>query len=473
MFRRDVPKEIPVIRQSTRPSHRMLRTRLAAVALALGAAWTAVPAAEAQFGGRSGMASLFTPDFLRRDLPVFVDSLGLEEWQKPILEALLEDYETNFNTASDGVRVSMGQLREAAAGANAEQVMEMVSRPLVSWAAEKKRLREDFLQSVRGTLANDQAEQWPRLERALRREKSLPLGELSGESLDLTVLVRELRAPMSALEMASDAIEAYEVALDAALVARDAELDASIAPMLRAMSTDDANSGIASQERIMRWRIEVRAAQEAGIASIREALGEEYGPDFEARAMKLAFPMVFRPDPITPLLEGALALPDLTDEQRLALETISREFTVDFAGVCGQLVAAYRETEPLEPRRRTEFAARRAAGDTTRLTDPQPLADAKTAREDLFAKYRLRILEVLSEEQRAAVPGMAKPAPTGETKVELDRQFSPVAGDGQSTPAPGASTEKVEKDGSATSTSGGRTPGLGTSPDGGSPKRPK
>ena len=138
-------------------SNRPLRTRLAALALALGAAWTAVPAAEAQFGGKSGMASLFTPDFLGRDLPVFVEALGLEEWQKPILEALLEDYETNFNTAADGVRSGMSQFRDVAAGANPERVVEMISQPLVNWAAEKRRLREDFLESVRGTLANDQS----------------------------------------------------------------------------------------------------------------------------------------------------------------------------------------------------------------------------------------------------------------------------------------------------------------------------
>ncbi|MFZ9880975.1 MAG: hypothetical protein ACO3QC_06195 [Phycisphaerales bacterium] len=50
-----------------------IRTRLAAAVLAAGMALVAAPSASAQFGGRSGMATLFVPDFLPRDLPVFVD----------------------------------------------------------------------------------------------------------------------------------------------------------------------------------------------------------------------------------------------------------------------------------------------------------------------------------------------------------------------------------------------------------------
>ena len=126
-----------------------LRSRLATAVLAAGLAVTVAPGAMAQFGGPSGMATMFVPDFMTRDLPVFVDALQLEEWQRPILEALLDDYNTTFQTAAEGVRASMGQFRESAAGASPERVMEMISKPLVDWTAEKKKLRDDFLASVK------------------------------------------------------------------------------------------------------------------------------------------------------------------------------------------------------------------------------------------------------------------------------------------------------------------------------------
>ena len=102
-----------------------IRNQLASFVLATSLALAIAPTTFAQ-GARGGMASMFTPDFLPRDLPVFVDSLGLEEWQRPILEALLEDYGTNFATAADGVRASMGQLKDVAAGTNPDKIVDLI-----------------------------------------------------------------------------------------------------------------------------------------------------------------------------------------------------------------------------------------------------------------------------------------------------------------------------------------------------------
>lgn len=399
-----------------------LRNRIALAVLAAGCAFASVPTASAQFGGRSGMASMFTPDFLPRDLPIFVDALALEEWQRPVLEVLLQDYDTNFNTAADGVRAKMASFKDVAAGANAERVLEMISEPLVAWTAEKKRLREDFLAGVRGTLGDTQVENWPRLERALRREKSLPLGELSGESIDLTVIVREVQPSPLALDGARNAIEQYEVALDAALAVRDEALDSAIAPLLRAMSASDANSGVAAQEAIMQKRVVVRGAQEAGIAAIRDALGGEYGPAFERRALEKSFPQVFRPDPITPLIEGAQALPDLTDDQKTQLSALSTQYGFDLNGVRSALVDAYKVAEPSEPRRRTELARQKAEGQTVRLTDAPQVEQAKKAREDLYEKYRNLLAGILSPEQRTAVPGFVKESPGDAEKEAAVRE---------------------------------------------------
>lgn len=387
-----------------------IRNRLALAVLAAGCAFASVPTASAQFGGRSGMASMFTPDFLPRDLPIFVDSLSLEEWQRPVLEVLLQDYDTNFNTAADGVRAKMASFKEVAAGANAERVLEMISEPLVAWTAEKKRLRDDFLAGVRGTLGDTQLENWPRLERALRREKSLPLGELSGESIDLTLIVREVQPSPLALDSARVAIEQYEVALDAALATRDEALDSAIAPLLRAMSAADASGGVAAQEGIMQKRVVVRGAQEAGITAIRDALGSEYGTAFERRALEKSFPQVFRPDPITPLIEGAKALPDLTDDQKSKLSALSTQYGFDLEAARVALMDAYKATEPSEPRRRTELARKKAEGQTVQLTDAPQVEKAKQDREALYERYRNELAAILNNDQQLAVPGFVKQA---------------------------------------------------------------
>ena len=406
----------------TRPSTMTkIRTRLALTALALGCAFASAPVAEAQFGGRSGMASLFTPDFLPRDMPVFVDSLALEEWQRPVLEVLLQDYETGFSTAADGVRAKMASFKDVASGASADRVIELISEPLVAWTAEKKKLREELLTSVRSILGESQVEYWPRLERALRREKSLPNGELSGESVDLTLILRETQASPLALDAARPAIDNYEIKLDEALVARDAVLDSAIAPLLKAMSASDINSGVAAQESIMVKRIAVRDAQEAGILAIRDALGAEYGSAFERRALQRAFPQVFRPDPIQPLIDGALALPDISDDQKQRLTALNTQYGLDLNTLHTTLMDAYKATEPGEPRRRTDLARQKAEGGTVRIGDAPQLEAAKKAREDLYSKYRDLLAAILSPAQREAVPGFVKESAPDPEKEKASR----------------------------------------------------
>lgn len=386
-----------------------LRTRLAAAVLAAGVALAAAPAATAQFGGRSGMATLFTPDFLPRDLPVFVDALQLEEWQRPILEALLDDYNTNFQTAAEGVRQRMGNLRDVAAGTSADKVVDLIRQPLEAWATEKRTLSEGFLVAVKSQLSEVQMEQWPRFERAMRREKCLANGELSGESLNLLLLVRELEAPPVVADAARVAVEEYELRLDEALAAREAELDAAISPLLNAMSTGDNATGIATQERIMARRVAVRDVQLGALESISSALGAEYGDPFRSRALQRAFPQVFRADPITPMIEAAETLPDLSDAQKQSLRVLRDDFGNEHGALQARMVDTYRTVEPREPRRRTEMAVQKAAGATVKFSDAPELEAARKERDDLYAKYRARLAEILNEAQREAVPGFGKP----------------------------------------------------------------
>ena len=53
-------------------------------------------------GGPGGIT--FRPDFLRRDMRLFVDLLELDEDQSSIVEALLLDYETSYTEASEAMR---------------------------------------------------------------------------------------------------------------------------------------------------------------------------------------------------------------------------------------------------------------------------------------------------------------------------------------------------------------------------------
>lgn len=387
------------------PKFRMM---LSAAVVAAGLACAATPSASAQIS-RGGMASLFVPDFLPRDLPVFVDALTLEEWQRPILETLLDDYKTNFDTAAEGVRSSMGSLKDVAANTSPDKIIELISRPLVSWNDEKKKLRAEFLESVRSQLSDVQLESWPSLERALRREKALPNGELSGESLNLVLITREIDAPPIVADGAAASIEAYEIELDRALEARETELESTIASKLRAMGPNDNRELLAIEQRIMQRRLAVRQAQETGLAGIRDALGSEYGVQFEKRALRRAFPQVYGPDPVTPLFEAALALTDLTPDQGTRLNDLRTRFDAEHGALQTRFADTIRRTEPDEPRRRAEALATKAAGGAPKFGDAPEIDAIKNERQEMYTRIRAAIAEILNDAQKELVPGFGKP----------------------------------------------------------------
>ena len=43
--------------------------------------------ASAQFGGKAGFSEAFRPDILPRDMVLIIETLKLEDWQRPIVES--------------------------------------------------------------------------------------------------------------------------------------------------------------------------------------------------------------------------------------------------------------------------------------------------------------------------------------------------------------------------------------------------
>ncbi|MEC8817724.1 MAG: hypothetical protein VXX30_01420, partial [Planctomycetota bacterium] len=65
------------------------------------------------WGGGPGMQQIreqLEPDFMRRDIPIFVTQLQLDDTQEIILETIFEDYELDYEGRSDEVQDSMRTL---------------------------------------------------------------------------------------------------------------------------------------------------------------------------------------------------------------------------------------------------------------------------------------------------------------------------------------------------------------------------
>lgn len=364
--------------------------------------------AKAQFGGAAGFADAFRPEFLERDMPLFVEHLRLEDWQRPIVEMLLQDYAHSFEAGIEQVKNQMKDSQAVIGRTQPEDVMEIILEPITRWDTERRILRDEFLLNVKAQLSGDQIARWPRFERTLRREKELPKGELHGESVDLYSLFRSMRLPYEVEESVDPLLEQYELELDSVLDARRTRIDSLQDGIKDAMASMDFDAGLAATDRIMETRVAVRNVQDAWIERIAEALPEPHGATFRRNALERGYPKAFRPTAIPRLLESVRELPDLTDAQRSQLDAIEAEFDASLDRIETSIIETIRREQPGEARRKVERMIERRNGNTIRR---EPSAEDKLIAEknDLVDETRKRILAVLTPEQTGSLPGGITP----------------------------------------------------------------
>ena len=174
--------------------------------------------------------------------------------------------------------------------------------PINAWRDEKRAMLDKFMADVRSQLGAQQLERWPSFERAMHRERMLPGGDISGESVDLWAVMARMQLTSTETEAVKPAVAAYEVALDNALVARKAKMLQLEPELTEAMRSMNYQHGADIQDKIMAARISVRTANDEGIETIAAALGER-GPMFRKFALEAGYPEVYRPHPVMILMQ--------------------------------------------------------------------------------------------------------------------------------------------------------------------------
>jgi len=393
---------------------RTIRTLLVTTSIVAAAAFAAP--AGAQFGSQA-LAQSFKPYVMERDLPLLTETLALEEWQRPIVDALLVDYLASFNAGIEGVKTKM-QEASVAASQNAADASALL-RPLADWSRERQVLYTRFAELVRAQLSPQQLELWPAWERAIRRERLLPLGELSGEQVNLVGVMADVAPPPEVRTAATPAVTAYELRLDAALVQRQAREDESMPVMMKAMEKMDGEAAAGIQEKIMAARVQIRDAQEQSLREIAEAMGPEWGAKFRVLALQRAFPEVYGANPVQRLFDGALTVNDLTDEQRASITSLRDEFLREWNGLSDQYLIAVKVDEPQGPRRRLAGGAQPKSADVDNL---------RRQRQDRASHYREELLKLLKPEQIAMMPGGAALAAKTNPQPSTENPAHNIAG---------------------------------------------
>ncbi|MSR28540.1 MAG: hypothetical protein EXS03_03060 [Phycisphaerales bacterium] len=387
---------------------RTIRLRPLFAVFALVATLT-VSESHAQLGMQAGFVEAFQPDYMNRDMTLFADYLELEEWQQPIVESLLKDYLADFRVGVDGLRDTMRNMKDQIIAAGDQGAIGVIMGPINAWTAEKARLKARFIENLRSQLSEGQMNHWTELERAMRREKELPRGLLSGESIDLLLISRESEVPPEVMATVKPQLLEYEIGLDEALLRRGDQMLKSQDLIKDSMVRQDFATGLAQLELIVATRVALRDFQEAAIETIAAAYGEVHGPWFRHNALAAAFPMVYRPSPLIPYFRAALELPGLSEEQIGQLNALETSYMAAYGDYQSRLAQVLR-TE--EPRKQTDETRRRMTQGTANATKPSN--DAYTGlyreRDALNERTREEIARIVGAELAKQLPGAPKEA---------------------------------------------------------------
>ena len=454
--------------RTTNPIHRMntmnasfltsalLRARGLGCALAVCAAAALSAPSHAQFGGRAGFAKAFAPDILQRDITLINSMLQLEEWQRPIVEALMQDYVTSYQLGADDLRDKLKAAQQAASGSgntNPDAILDELMKPIGPWMQEKQRLAENFLTNLKSQLGPQQLERWPSFERALRRERFLSDSDLSGEGVDLWAVMARMEPTPEESEATKPAFAQYEIVLDEALMARERTIDSVQEKLQEAMKKMDFDGGAKQQAVIMTARVAVRVANDAAIDSIANAMGAR-GGEFRRMALEAGYPDVFRIHPVMVLMQQARDLDGISAEQRSQIEALMTEFSAACGAENLKLLDAVRAEQPKAPQRRAEASARRMAGGASGApgagqgpSQDDPIVKGRLERDRMGQPYRERLLAILTPEQQAMLPGAVKIDPAGISKENANREKGAAIGSVESNDAPLAKDRRTREPG--------------------------
>ncbi len=346
----------------------------------------------------------YTPDFDPRDFPVLVETLALDAERAAAARIILERHDATFREAASRIRrrVAAEVVRLDGPDDDIEaafaRTKEARAAIIAGWNVERERLRAAFVAELQSLLTDDQLGRWPDLERRMRRERLLPRGLLSGESVDLVRVVDALRldpvpAPVTGL------LEAYAIELDHALRVRAALPEATDATG----RTDPDHAPDHAPEydphddpaREVRARTKVRDINLSYADRVAGALPGDDSAAFRVLFDRKAFPRVYRDTVAQRRLRAAASgSPRAESDPRIA--AIEAVYLARMTDLQDRLRETVRRHEPALLLRRLEHSAS-AQEDPDRDAGEDPIRDG-------LANLRALEEEMLSRLREAATP---------------------------------------------------------------------
>ncbi|MCH2162677.1 MAG: hypothetical protein MK085_12500 [Phycisphaerales bacterium] len=345
----------------------------------------------------------------------------IEEIEAEDGEMSEEDRRQFFRTRMQEVaQESMDIAQEDGSLDEARVVMNEMIDILEDWLGERTRLHDQFVSDVKVQLTDDQLVLWPAFDRFLVREKTLPRGRLSGEEINLFMVLDDAGLSDEAFMAVEPHLDEYEVRLHGVLTARNQYLMSSAPQLYKAMRDGDADAARRVLERQVNYREAVRNLNDSYGLVFAGAIENEEERDAVLTAFREeAYDRIYRPTRAHRAFDAAIDLEGLSDEQAVAIEELEVAYVMEVAPRNQELIRLLRKTEAKDQVDRGERMVAMMSGDLSRGmpwgggsgeqdADEEKYRDAMDRRGELDENYIARLNALLTPEQQEAMPAQRR-----------------------------------------------------------------
>ncbi len=383
--------------------------------IATGVLLTAPANAQMRMGMGPG-GDPFSAAISTREFDKLAAMLALSPEQLDAAKTLHTAYKEEHSQVAKAMRDAMNEAQQEFMESKDPNVFKDASEGMKKDQAKQKSLEEGFLNDLKALLDPKQTEQWPKIERYLRRSKSLPNGMLAGESVNLITIVDDLKFEGERPKDLQDAIESYEIDLDRAMTDRDAVREKFQKEQEESMkdfdfSKIDFGAIKKMMAEVRKSGIKVRDANERHTRLIAGILPADPQKDFNDRVRKATYPQIFKETYTSKALGSAASFDDLTAEQTSSIAQMKETFAREITAANLKWAAAIAEEE--KDGGGDPFMGFGKMMPGMGSDEKSPTEEAQKARREIDKAALKSLKTLLTEDQQARLPKREEDNPWG------------------------------------------------------------
>ena len=373
---------------------------------------------ETSTASEEGMRNTFTNMRGDEDNPARQESQQLRERMREIRDKMdstrqlegedgMQELQDRLNAEMDEIHQQMNESRTAQwESSESQAAMEELALYVTDQLRLKRQMRIEFETDLVAVLNEEQLLLWPPLKRMLIRDRLLPKGRLSGETLDVMSLVEQQEFDDATLADLIPAINNWDVSVTAALENRDDHLVENQGSLMASFRSMDNSSDSVMKEQA-RLAETVRQINDNAVEQIAIALPSEEGSAFAHLARERAYPRIFRTTRVERAYLGAMELEDIEAEILVSIVELYDALLTDLEYANEQVLSSTQRWESQEEMDRlNRFRSRMSGGESER--GESPIRKAEEGRAKVEENYLEQLRLLLTEEQIEELGGLKK-----------------------------------------------------------------